>query len=144
MKTVWSIIAGIVALIVLCLVCIGTLYVLGLQGGTSVRLEYQANVPTATATPMATQVVREEICEYAGGTTDAGIKLQTGSTVIGPAIVQLNATQIKVLYPGATYPAPAGSVVWLYKGNVQCLLAQLEFFPSQDIEKIGFPIEEIR
>lgn len=133
MKYIWLV---IVAVLVLCLGCVGTLYVLGLQGGTSVRLEYQANVPIATATPMATQVVREETCEYSGNTTDAGIQLKNESRVRGPAIVQLDKNNIVVVNPGKYYTAPTGSVVWTYKGDLDCLNAQLEYFPYKSIDRV--------
>lgn len=124
-------------LLVIC--CIVSTFVLGLNG-LSIRLgdavvssEIKISTATATPKPPAPEVAT---CTYADGITDAGVEISGGTTVRGPAILQLDTEKVVVVYPGREYRTLQQAVLWLYKGDTNCLLAQLEYFPEKEVEEI--------
>lgn len=77
------------------------------------------------------------VCRYREGmgeNPDTGILLEEESMVAGPAMVQLDGMTAIAVMPNATYEAPTGAVVWLYEGEVECLMAQTIFFEGKTIE----------
>jgi len=126
-------IGGIIGIVVLCLLCIGTILFLGVQG-TVFRFEYKSSISAPEVPTPAPQ--RGSVCEYTAETTDDGLEVASGTKVKGPAIVQINPKEIVVVYPGEDYTLRQDAVVWLYKGDTECLLAQLEFFPGKEVQYI--------
>ncbi len=58
-------------------------------------------------------------------------------TVEGPAIVQLDSLTIVSVHPGETFTvSDATDPVWKYAGNLDCLLAQYQYFPNKTIVDI--------
>ncbi|MFA5623121.1 MAG: hypothetical protein WC981_02735 [Candidatus Dojkabacteria bacterium] len=155
-RSVFSII-GIVLLILIC--CPLAAYVAVQYGGLEVSFNNERVVGGSTPTqtpesketlvptkreqtlvatkPERTLAVQEENhCAFADGITNAGKEIGLGTKVKGPAIAQLDAERIVVVYPGKEYTVQQVAVVWLYKGDNACLLAQLEFFPGKEIQYI--------
>jgi len=67
---------------------------------------------------------------------DEGITLSKKTLVTGPAIVQTSSSKIILVHPDKTYTANAGNKVWIYRGNLDCLNSQLEFFEGKSITRI--------
>ena len=116
-----------------------------LAGGTYLVLRTDFAVPspvTATAPLTGTNLVTT--CTYSAEFLDAmgssnpdiGLKVKSGTTILGPAIAQFDARSAVAIYPGVQWIATADVIVWQYEGNAQCLEAQFPYFPGKHIQAV--------
>ena len=134
-----NIVTILVAVVLIGTFCIASTFFLGLNG-LSIRLgdaivSSEIRMETVVPTPQRVRINTPEppICEFVDGVTEDGLEVSAAATVIGPTIVQLDPERIVVIYPKKNYTVQQGAIIWLYKGNLDCLLAQLEFFPGKEV-----------